>query len=213
MISDEAAEQAPRGQALSLDNKEQIRAAIRERYGKVAGSAANQFNYSTGRAGAEQLGYEKELLDDMSGELVDSFCGVGNPFTLGDIVKGERLLDVGCGAGFDLAVARRKIGEKGHVAGVDLTAEMVEKARTELLREGFGDVEVKQVDSESLPFAEQSFDVVLSNGVINLSPAKGELFAEIFRVLAPGGRLQIADMMLHGELAPELAGSLKSWSQ
>lgn len=145
--------------------------------------------------------------------MLNAFCGVGNPFSLGEISQGSNVLDIGCGAGFDLMVARSKTGSEGRVCGVDLSPEMIERTRANLDRVGCDGIEIYHVQSEQLPFADGTFDVVISNGVINLSPAKAELFAEIHRVLKPGGRLQIADMMLDKELPAHLAGSLEAWSQ
>jgi arsenite methyltransferase len=195
------------------EEKEQISRAVRRKYALVASSAEGKFKYQTGKKGASVLGYEPEILADMSDELLESFCGVGNPFSIRKISVGEDVLDIGCGAGFDLIVARRKVGADGRVCGVDLTEEMISRARRNFELLGIGDIETDHISSEVLPFADNSFDVVISNGAINLSPAKAELFAEIYRVLRPGGRLQIADMVMDGELPPQEAASLDSWSQ
>ncbi len=198
---------------LGDQEKQQIREAIREKYKKVSSTASGRFKYATGKEGAMALAYDHDLLKEMPEELLASFCGVGNPFSLGEITKGDDILDIGCGAGFDLYVARQKTGETGRVAGVDLTAEMLDKARSNLARLGQTDIETHLVEGEKLPFGDHSFDLVISNGVINLSPAKEELFAEIYRVLRPGGKVQIADMVLEKELPPQLASSLEAWSQ
>lgn len=149
----------------------------------------------------------------MPDELLQSFCGVGNPFAIETIEKGSSVLDIGCGAGFDLAVACRLVGEQGKAYGVDLTPEMVDRANRNLAALRLSNGEVRQVLSERLPFGNDGFDVVISNGVINLSPNKARLFAEIFRVLKPGGRLQFADIILSRELPPHLRASVESWSQ
>ncbi len=193
--------------------KEQIAKAVRKKYAAVALSAKGKFKYETGRKGAGVLGYDHEIFSDMPDELLESFCGVGNPFSIRKINAGEDVLDIGCGCGFDLIVARNKVGADARVCGVDLTGEMVSKARKNFELLGIDDIETHQISSEVLPFADNSFDVVISNGVINLSPAKAELFAEIYRVLRPGGRLQIADMVMDGKLPPQEAASLESWSQ
>ena len=197
----------------SSEEKEQILEAVKKKYTFVASSAQGKFKYETGKRGASVLGYEPEIFMDMPDELFESFCGVGNPFSIWKIRAGEDVLDIGCGAGFDLIVARRKVGAAGRVCGVDLTQEMISRARKNFELLGIDDIETHQINSEVLPFADNSFDAVISNGVINLSPAKAELFAEIYRVLRPGGRLQIADMVMDGELPAQEAASLESWSQ
>jgi ubiquinone/menaquinone biosynthesis C-methylase UbiE len=145
--------------------------------------------------------------------MLNSFCGVGNPFAIELIEEGCNVLDVGCGAGFDLYIASQLVGDQGSAFGVDLTEEMVDKARINLGNQQVKNAEVHQISSEKLPFSDGSIDVVISNGVINLSPDKSRLFAEIFRVLKPGGRLQFADIILEKELPPDLAASVESWSQ
>jgi len=159
------------------------------------------------------LGYDRELLAEMPDELLQSFCGVGNPFAIETIGKGSTVLDIGCGAGFDLAVACRLVGKRGKVYGVDLTREMVDRAGRNLAALKLGNQEVHLVSSEQLPFGDADIDVVISNGVINLSPNKARLFTEIFRVLKPGGRLQFADIILSRALPPHLRASVESWSQ
>lgn len=145
--------------------------------------------------------------------MLNSFCGVGNPFAIELIEEGCTVLDVGCGAGFDLYIASQLVGDQGSAFGVDLTEEMVDKARINLANQQVKNAAVHLISSEKLPFSDGSVDVVISNGVINLSPDKSRLFAEIFRVLKPGGRLQFADIILEKELPPDLAASVESWSQ
>ena len=123
------------------------------------------------------------------------------------------MLDIGSGAGFDLYVAKRLTGESARVCGIDLTSEMVDRARLSLAESGMDDIEVTHVSSEKIPYDDNTFDAVISNGVINLSPCKQELFQEIFRVLKNGGRLQFADVVLEKELPGTLVGSLEAWSQ
>ncbi len=193
--------------------KSKIAQAVMKKYQEVASSAQGKFKYETGKKGAEALGYDADILAKLPEDLLDSFCGVGNPFTIWKIRPGEDILDVGCGAGLDLIVARHKTGENAKVCGVDLTPEMIERAKQNLERMGIGDIELHRIDSELLPYPDNSFDAVLSNGVINLSPAKAELFGEIFRVLKPGGRLQFADIVVDGDLPPQVSTSLEAWSQ
>ena len=190
----------------------QIQEAVRKKYAEVLRSAEGKFQYPTGREGAEALGYDLSLVGQMPNELLESFCGVGNPFSLGTINPGEVILDVGSGAGFDLVVASRLVGPKGQVCGIDLTPEMVERAQTNLKRAGVSNGKVDCAGSEAIPYADGTFDVVISNGVLNLSPSKEQSFGEISRVLKPNGRLQFADIVLKEDLPTEVANSLEAWS-
>jgi arsenite methyltransferase len=195
------------------EEKKKIRTAVQEKYIKVSSSADGLFRYQTGKAGAAMLGYDEDILTQVPGDVLDSFCGVGNPFSLGEIAEGAGILDIGCGAGFDLIVARKKAGPQGRVCGVDLTREMVARAQSNFAGLAMEDIETLHIDSEKLPFADRSFDLLISNGAINLSPDKAELFQEMYRVLKPGGRLQIADMVLDKELPPSMAADLDAWAQ
>ena len=189
-----------------------VREAVRKRYAEVSRSGAGRFAYLTGRAGALALGYEAAMLEGIADDTMIAFCGVGNPFALGTVRSEESVLDVGCGAGVDLLVAGRLVGPNGRVCGLDLTPEMVEKARANLSRHGVPNADVAMGASEAMPFDDASFDVVISNGVLNLSPLKQNAYREIHRVLRPGGRLQFADIVLKEDLAPEVIGNLDAWS-
>lgn len=189
-----------------------IQEAIRKRYADVACSAAGKFGYPTGRAGAVEFGYDAMLLKELPDTALQSFCGVGNPFSLGAIYPGEVVLDIGCGAGFDVMVASRLVGPRGRIYGIDMTPEMVERAQKNLQQAGVCNAQVVLACAEAMPYAERRFDVVLSNGVLNLSPLKMQSFREIARVLKPGGRLQCADIVLQETLPAEVAGNLDAWS-
>lgn len=193
--------------------RSEVRSAIRRKYQTVARSAAGMFAYPTGRQGALLLGYDRDLLSSLPDALLESFCGVGNPLAIAPVRAGAAILDIGCGGGFDLLVAARITGPKGIVRGVDLTPEMVERARANILIAGGENIEVREIEDDRLPFADELFDLVIANGVINLSPDKPGLFAEIFRVLKAGGRLQFADIVLEKALPPNLDRSVESWSQ
>ncbi len=159
------------------------------------------------------MGYDPVFINEVPPALLKSFCGVGNPFSIGEIQPGSSVLDIGSGAGFDLYVAKRLVGDSGRVCGIDLTREMVDLARENLAESGMKNIDVTYVSSEEIPYNDNTFDVVISNGVINLSPCKQELFQEIFRVLKLGGKLQFADVVLEKELPGSLSDSPEAWSQ
>ena len=159
------------------------------------------------------MGYDPVFIREAPSACLKSFCGVGNPFSLGEIQSGSNVLDIGSGAGFDLYIAKRLAGKSGRVCGIDLTRDMVDLARKNLAESSMNDIEILLVTSEEIPYDDNTFDTVISNGVINLSPCKRELFLEIFRVLKNGGKLQFADVVLEKELPGTLAGSLAAWSQ
>lgn len=190
----------------------QIQEAVRKKYAEVSCSTEGKFQYPTGRAGVEALRYDPSVVGPLPDELVESYCGVGNPFSLGPIKPGETILDVGCGAGIDLIVASRLVGSAGQVRGIDLTAGMIERAQVNLTRAEVDNGEVRLAGSEAIPYGDGTFDVVISNGVLNLSPLKEQSFREIYRVLKPNGRLQFADIVLKEDLPEEVANSLEAWS-
>lgn len=171
------------------------------------------FSYPTGRGGAVALAYDQAILDKIPDDILRSFCGVGNPFAISPLTVGASVLDVGCGAGVDLIFAREYVGEEGRVCGIDLSEEMVNRAQALLEWMGADQFTVQQVTSETMPFEDKSFDHVISNGVINLSPAKLKLFRELHRVLKAGGTLQFADVILKEEQSQGPPGSLDDWAQ
>lgn len=198
---------------LSAEDARKIREAIRAKYVEVARSPVGRFRYPTGREGAEKLGYDAAVIKGAPDQLLHSFCGVGNPFSHGGITPGSRVLDFGCGAGFDLFVAAHIAGPDGRVCGIDLSEHMVRRATDNLRRAGLNNLEIRYVDREDIPFADDFFDVVISNGAINLSPCKQRCFAEIHRVLKPGGKLRFADVILEKDLPDHMTGSPEAWSQ
>lgn len=189
-----------------------IRNAVRKRYGEVAGEMKGKFNYPTGRNGLLMLGYDRLSFEDLSKEIIEFFCGVGNPFSMGEVKKGETILDIGCGAGVDLILAGRRAGPDGKVFGIDITVEMKEKATDNLKKAGIHNGEIYLAPSEEIPFEDNTFDLIISNGVLNLSPLKEKTFGEIYRVMKEKGRFQFADIILKEDLPPETGRSLKAWS-
>ena len=189
-----------------------IRAAIRAKYDEVAVSLSGKFSYPTGQEGAAQLGYDPAIIALAHTGLLESFCGVGNPFSLGQLLPGQRVLDFGCGAGFDMFIASRLVGPGGTVYGIDLTAKMAQRAAENLARAGITNCVIRQVDTDIIPWRDDFFDVVISNGVLNLCPEKPQCFREIHRVIKPGGQLLFADVILAKELPAHLAASAEAWS-
>lgn len=190
----------------------EIQDAVRRKYAEVSTSTQGKFSYPTGKDGALLQGYDPRIIESVPDELIESFCGVGNPFTLGPINSGETVLDVGCGAGFDLIVASRMVGARGKVCGIDLTPEMADKAGRNLERYGVRRYDVRVAGAESIPYADSMFDVVISNGVLNLSPLKETSFREVYRVLKPNGRLQFADIVLKEDCSGTMCSTLEAWS-
>ena len=180
---------------LGLD-REELRSAIREEYREVAEHPDKGFHFHTGRKLAELLEYTDDLLQGIPDASIESFAGTGNPFSLGDIEAGETVVDVGCGAGIDSLIAARLVGENGRVIGVDMTPQMLEKARRAQRETGLEQVEFVEGTAEALPVENESVDVIISNGVFNLTPDKPLTLNEWNRVLAPGGRIQIADILV-----------------
>lgn len=173
---------------------EALREQVREKYREVAVAPEREFHFHTGRPLAAHLGYPDDVVDSLPDPAVESFAGVGNPFSLHPLQAGERVVDVGSGAGFDSFVAAHQVGPSGHVVGVDMTEEMLVKSRETAQALGLQHVEFREGLAEDLPVADGWADVVISNGVINLCADKQAVFAEIYRVLRPGGRLQFADI-------------------
>jgi arsenite methyltransferase len=199
--------------AFSAEEQQHIRKAIRRKYQEVSRSAEGFFRYPTGKKGAIDLGYDPVILNAFPDDALNSFCGVGNPFSISPIPAGSTVLDIGCGAGFDLLVASTIVGDKGRVCGIDLTEEMIKKARLFVERFGGDHSSVQHVSAEEIPYTDESFDYVISNGVFNLSPSKLELFKETRRVLKPNGILQFADVSLVDGKTPDQASSPEDWAQ
>jgi arsenite methyltransferase len=194
------------------DSPDAIRAAVRQRFVKIARSPDQEQKFPVGPASARKLGYDPHEIDSLPPSVTDSFCGVGNPLGLGEVLRGQTVLDLGSGAGLDSLLAARRVGPTGKVVGVDLCPEMVEKAHRNALLLGLYNVEFVEAQIERVPLPDGSVDVVISNGVFNLCPDKSAVLADAFRVLRPGGRLQIADILLHEAVTPEQVARLGEWS-
>jgi SAM-dependent methyltransferase len=165
----------------------------------------------TGLAGLKALYYDPELIQALPDTVAASYCGVGNPFTLGPIREGEAVLDIGCGAGVDTILAGEMVGPSGKAVGVDVVPEMLERAIENLNGTSLTNVTFREASAQDLPFADETFDVVISNGVFNLVPDKLRALAEAFRVLKPNGRLTIADQLLTGDLPDDMKPRIESW--
>lgn len=175
---------------------EHLRDAIRAEYSKLAQEPACGFHFTVGRPLAARVEYPQALLDTLPETAVASFAGVGNPFAMGLPRPGETVLDVGSGAGTDALIAARLVGPRGLVIGVDLTPAMIERANDNTRAAGLANTRFVLGTADALPLPDASVDLVISNGVINLCPDKAAVFAEMYRVLRPGGRFQIADTLL-----------------
>lgn len=181
-----------------------LRDEVRSKYREVAQDPDGEHHFHTGRVLADRLGYAPELVDALADRAVESFAGIANPFALRPLQAGERVVDVGSGAGFDSFVAARQVGVDGYVLGVDMTPEMLTKARQTASVLGLANVAFREGLAESLPVADGWADVVISNGVFNLCADKQRVLAEAHRVLAPGGWLQFGDIA-NGTPVPEEA--------
>jgi arsenite methyltransferase len=190
---------------------EVLKSEIKKTYASVSAEPDRDFVFPTGRAWAEDLHYPAELAG-VPDAAVESFAGVANPWELGRLATGERVLDLGSGAGTDSLIAAQMVGDQGHVTGIDMTPEMLSKARTAAAEMGVANVEFIESEAERLPFPDESFDVVISNGVIDLIPDKDAVFAELFRVLARGGRLQIADVTIQNPVSAEGKRNIDLWT-
>lgn len=181
-----------------------LREEVKNKYREVAIDPHGTYHFHTGRYLAKHLGYDKNLVTSLPDVAVESFAGVANPFSLQALAKGEQVVDVGSGAGFDSFVAAHQVGPTGKVIGVDMTEEMLAKSRSTANKLGSGNVEFREGLAEQMPIEDGWADVVISNGVINLCADKKATFSEIYRVLRPGGRLQFADIA-NGKPVPESA--------
>lgn len=191
---------------------EVLKCEIKKTYAKVSQEPGEDFIFPTGRAWALDLEYPPELLARLPEGAAESFAGVANPFALGALERGEAVLDVGSGAGTDSLIAAQMVGAEGRVTGIDMTQEMLAKARAAAAEMKAPNVEFVEGEVESLPFDAESFDVVISNGVIDLVPDKDAVFSEIHRVLRPGGRIQVADVTIQNPVSEEGRRKIDLWT-
>ena len=189
-----------------------LREEVKKKYRDVAIKPHDKYHFHTGRPLAARLGYDTSAVDSLPDEAVESFAGVANPFSLRELRSGERVLDLGSGAGFDCFVAAGKVGQKGYVVGVDMTEEMLTKSRTMAKAMGLDNVEFREGILEKLPVEDGWADVVISNGVINLCADKQQVFGEIQRVLKPGGHLQFADIANGKPVPASAVANIDLWT-
>ncbi len=190
-----------------------LRNEVRRTYASVAANPDGDFHFHRGpQYAARQLGYDIEELGALPAISTAPFAGVGNPFLMGRLNAGETVVDIGSGAGMDCLLAGRDVGPSGRVIGIDMTDEMLERARAGAAEAGLAHVEFRKADMSSLPLADASVDVVISNGVINLAPDKSVIFAELHRILKPGGRLQFADIVIGKELSEDARNNIDLWT-
>ena len=195
----------------SLDT-DKLEREVTSMYRDIAESASADFHFETGRDLAERLGYDPDDLEYVPDAAIDSFAGVGYYFDLAELEPGEAVLDLGSGSGMDAFVAGLQVTETGTVTGIDMTDEQVEKARNLAADNGFHNVEFRHGYIENLPFEDGSFDAVISNGVINLSAEKDRVFEEANRVLKPGGRLALADIISEQQMPDSIKNDADLWA-
>jgi SAM-dependent methyltransferase len=190
----------------------QLRGAIQAEYAEVATTPQKGFHFHTGRPLARMLGYPAAETDPLPESVIESFAGVANPFIFGSLQPGETVVELGSGAGFDAVLAARQVRPTGRVIGVDMTPAMLEKARANATALGLENLEFRQGYLEELPIEDATADVVISNGVINLSPDKEAVFGEIARILKPGGRIQIADIVVQQAVPDAAKENIDLWT-
>jgi arsenite methyltransferase len=206
------AEALPQADASSLVDAERLESEVKEMYRHVAREEEAELHFEVGRGLALRLGYPEDLLDAVPAEALASFAGVGYHFDLAALEPAEGVLDLGSGSGTDVFIAALRVGESGRAVGIDFTDEQIAKARRLRDREAFSQVEFVEGPIDDLPFEDQSFDVIVSNGVINLSPVKSRVFAEVARVLKPGGRLALADIVSGRPLKERTRRDVELWA-
>lgn len=197
---------------IDLDTR-RLRDEIQSIYARVAGDPSGEFHFHRGLDYAvERLGYDRESLSALPGSSCASFAGVANPHRMGPVGEGALVADIGCGAGMDLLLAARAVSPRGRAVGIDMTESMVTRARDGARAAGLENVEVRIGDAMSLPLEDASVDVVISNGVLNLTPDKTVAYGEVFRVLRPGGRFLYGDIAVGAELSEGIRRDIDLWT-
>ena len=196
----------------STVDQQELEEKVKAVYRDVADRPEEDYHFEMGRGLAERLGYSPADLDRIPAAAIDSFAGVGYHFDLAALSDGENVLDLGSGSGTDVFVAALHVGETGSVTGIDMTEEQLEKSRTLRDEAGFDNVSFEQGYIEELPVDDETFDVVISNGVINLSAQKEQVFREVSRVLRPGGRLAISDIISEEQLSESTKSNADLWA-
>ncbi len=192
-------------------SSDEIKEAVKEKYSRVAKDPCATFNFPVGRDFALKVGYPKDVLDKLPQSMYESFTGANNPQPFVELKQREVVLDLGCGAGLDLYFYAKAVGENGKVYGVDISEDMVKKAKTNMNATGIKNVAIKCGHSDSLPFQDNFFDVVASNGIYNLSPDKESVMKEVFRVLKRGGRTVFCEVVLKDELPEDVRRNIDDW--
>ena len=199
--------------AIVSHKREAIRRAVLDMYSAVAGAPRAGYHFPVGRAACAALGYPDDMLERVPEKALESFAGVGYPFAAGVLREGDRVLDLGAGSGTDALICARLVGRQGRVIALDMTPGMRDKLAAAAVAAGFSNIEVVAGEAESIPLPDASVDVVTTNGVLNLVPDKARALAEIFRVLKPGGRLQIADIALARPVAERYRQDPRMWAE
>lgn len=193
-------------------DRDELQTQVREKYRQVASTPAAEYHFFTGRKAADHLGYPPSILDELPTTVVEAFAGVADPFHWGMPSPGETVVDVGSGGGLDSVIAAMAVGPAGSVIGVDMTSDMVERGRRSASETGLDNLEFEKGYAEDLPIPDQSIDLVISNGVLNLVPDKLRAYREIYRVLKPGGRFQIADIVVEKPIPEGVQRDIDLWT-